>query len=91
MQVAGEADIEAAVSAAQAAFKSGPWSTYTGAQRAVHLLKFADLLEKNAKELAELDSLCMGGPVGPNAGFIIPGAAACFRCKWLIGILGLGY
>ncbi|RFU32937.1 hypothetical protein B7463_g3409, partial [Scytalidium lignicola] len=79
VQVAVEADIDAAVAAAQAAFKTGPWSTYTGAQRAAHLFKFADLLEKNAKEIAELDSLCMGAPVAPNAGFIIPQAAACFR------------
>lgn len=80
MQVAGPADIDAAVSAAQKAFKSGPWSKYTGAQRAMHLLKFADLIQRNAKELAELDSLCMGSPVGAIAGFIVPEVAACFRC-----------
>ena len=81
VQVAGEAEVAAAVSAAKAAFKTGPWASYTGAQRAVPMLKFADLLQKNAAKLAELDSICMGGPVGPNAGAIIPAAAAVFRCK----------
>lgn len=81
VQVAGEADIAEAVSAAQTAFKSGPWSTYTGAQRAVPMLKFADLLDKHAKELAELDTICMGGPIALNAMFLIPQAAAVFRCE----------
>lgn len=81
VQVAGEADIDAAVSAAKAAFKTGPWSTYTGAQRAAPMLKFADLLEKNAAKLAELDTICMGVPLGMNLGLVIPETAAVFRCK----------
>ena len=83
MQVAGEADIEAAVSAAKAAFKTGPWATYTGAQRAVLMLKFADLMEKNAAKLAELDSICMGGPARMHFGAVVPAAVATFRCKRL--------
>lgn len=43
--------------------------------------KFADLIDKNAKELAELDALSMGMPSGANAGFLIPEAAAVFRCR----------
>jgi acyl-CoA reductase-like NAD-dependent aldehyde dehydrogenase len=46
------------------------------------MLKFADLLEKNAKELAQLDTICMGAPIAPNAMFLIPEAAAVFRCKF---------
>lgn len=46
------------------------------------MLKFADLLEKNAAKLAELDTICMGAPIAPNAGFLIPTAAAVFRCKF---------
>jgi hypothetical protein len=48
------------------------------------MLKFADLLEKNAKELAALDTICMGGPIAPNSMFIIPEAAAVFRCEFEI-------
>jgi aldehyde dehydrogenase (NAD+) len=79
IHVAGEEDIADVVAAARAAFKSGPWSTYTGAQRAICLNKFADLLEKHAMELADLDSLAMGAPVGTNGGFLVPQAAAVFR------------
>ncbi|KAH8805137.1 putative aldehyde dehydrogenase [Xylogone sp. PMI_703] len=79
VQVAGEAEIKAAVAGAHAAFKTGPWSTYTGAQRGALLLKFADLIEKHAQEIAELDCLCMGAPVAPNMGFFIPEAVACIR------------
>ncbi|KAL2062135.1 hypothetical protein VTL71DRAFT_6401 [Oculimacula yallundae] len=79
VQVAGEEDIELAVSAAQAAFKTGPWSTYTGSQRAKCLLKFADLMDENAGKLAELDSVSMGQPTAVGAGALIPAAAATFR------------
>lgn len=68
------------MSAAQAAFKSGPWSTYTGSQRAKCMLKFADLIDANAAKLAELDSITMGAPTAIGAGFLIPAAAAAFRC-----------
>ena len=79
VHVAGEQDIADAVVAAQTAFKSGPWSTYTGAQRASCLNKFADLIEKHAMEIADLDALTMGAPVAINGGFMIPQAAAVFR------------
>ncbi|KAG4431548.1 hypothetical protein IFR05_012961 [Cadophora sp. M221] len=79
VQVAGEEDVELAVSAAQAAFKSGPWSTYTGSQRAKCMLKFADLIDAKAAKLAELDSITMGAPTAIGAGFLIPAAAAAFR------------
>jgi aldehyde dehydrogenase (NAD+) len=81
VDVAGPSDIEDAVAAAKAAFTTGPWSTFSGAQRAACLNKFADLLEENAEELAYLDALCMGMPSGINAAFIIPQAAAIFRCE----------
>ena len=83
VHVAGEAEIASAVLAAKAAFKTGPWSTYTGAQRAVPMLKFADLLEKNAAKLAELDTICMGAPLSTGAGLMVPQAATVFRCKLL--------
>ncbi|KAH7390095.1 putative aldehyde dehydrogenase [Cadophora sp. MPI-SDFR-AT-0126] len=78
VQVAGEQDIDIAVAAAEAAFRSGPWSTFTGQQRAKCMLKFADLMEEKVQELAELDSITMGAPVGVGH-FLIPAAAATFR------------
>jgi gamma-glutamyl-gamma-aminobutyraldehyde dehydrogenase len=53
-------DVDAAVRAARAAFESGVWSRAGVAYRRQALLRFADLLEDHAAELAVLDSLDMG-------------------------------
>ncbi|KAI9695144.1 MAG: hypothetical protein M1820_008850 [Bogoriella megaspora] len=60
VQVAGEADIDAAVDAATKAFKEGPWKTFTGVQRADCMNKFAELVKANASELARLETQAMG-------------------------------
>ncbi|MBN3454781.1 aldehyde dehydrogenase [Mycobacterium sp. DSM 3803] len=52
---AGAADVDAAVRAARSAF-DGPWGSMTGADRAKMLLRFADLLERRAEELAVIES-----------------------------------
>ncbi|KAL3474477.1 Aldehyde/histidinol dehydrogenase [Aspergillus californicus] len=52
-------DVDNAVAAARAAL-NGPWSKFTGLQRAKCLYKLADLLEKNAKEAAYYESICSG-------------------------------
>lgn len=56
------ADIDAAVRAARAAFESGPWRKMTPSERSRLIWKLADLLEKNADEFAELESLDNGKP-----------------------------
>src|ERR1700761_3987166 len=63
IHVASGADVDAAVAASLAAVKKGPWKKFTGAQRAAAMLKFADLVEKNADRLARLESLPTGRPV----------------------------
>lgn len=55
-------DIDRAVQAAERAFK-GPWSTMSGAARTRVLLKLADLIEKNADELAALETTDDGNPI----------------------------
>lgn len=60
--IAGPEDIEAAVVAAEAAFR-GPWASFTGAERAACLNKLADLLEDRMLDILTLDSLTMGNPV----------------------------
>jgi hypothetical protein len=52
------------------------------------MLKLADLVDQNVKELAELDTICMGGTLGINSGFFTPEAAAVFRCEFLLGAIG---
>jgi aldehyde dehydrogenase (NAD+)/phenylacetaldehyde dehydrogenase len=59
---ASELDIDAAVAAARAAL-SGEWSKLTGIQRGALINRLADLLEENAEELAQLESIDNGKPV----------------------------
>jgi phenylacetaldehyde dehydrogenase len=54
------ADVDAAVSAARRAFESGPWSRMVPAERARLMWRLANLIEENAAELAELESLNNG-------------------------------
>ncbi|KAL5572681.1 hypothetical protein UlMin_022278 [Ulmus minor] len=53
-------DIDLAVKAARAAFDHGPWPRFPGSERARIMLKFADLINENAGELAALDTLDAG-------------------------------
>jgi acyl-CoA reductase-like NAD-dependent aldehyde dehydrogenase len=53
-------DVDAAVRAARRAFEEGPWSRLGPAERAKLLRTYAGLLEDNAAELAELESLDSG-------------------------------
>ncbi|KAF2488571.1 putative aldehyde dehydrogenase [Lophium mytilinum] len=78
IQVAGEADIDAAVEAAEAAYYSGPWSTWTAKERSKVMLKMADLIEANAKDLAPLETLAMGQPAWV-AGFMTSVSADAWR------------
>lgn len=59
----GAEDVDAAVAAAKAAFEDGRWSRLAPAERKHILLRFADLLEKNAHELAVMESLDSGKPI----------------------------
>lgn len=79
VNLAGENEVDAAVAAAREAFETGPWSTYTGAQRAVPMLKFADLMQANAEEIAKAEGQAMGQPIAVAGGFIVPAAAATWR------------
>jgi hypothetical protein len=45
------------------------------------MLKFADLIEKHLQEIVVLDSITMGGPVGPQS-VLVGAAAATFRCEF---------
>lgn len=69
VQVAGPDDVDAAVAAARAAFE-GPWKSFSGAQRANCMLKFADLIEANVEKLAMLETVAMGQPKIVGKGFI---------------------
>lgn len=53
-------DIDRAVLAARAAFDHGPWPRLKPADRERRILKLADLLERNAQEFAEIESVNSG-------------------------------
>ncbi|QDF97622.1 aldehyde dehydrogenase [Azoarcus sp. DD4] len=57
------ADVDRAVAAARRAFESGEWPKMRPVDRERLLLKFADLIEANAQELAEIEALDNGKPV----------------------------
>jgi acyl-CoA reductase-like NAD-dependent aldehyde dehydrogenase len=61
---AGAQDVERAVAAAREAFERGPWASMpaTGREQLLHAL--AQAIEDNDQELAELESLDNGKPVG---------------------------
>jgi acyl-CoA reductase-like NAD-dependent aldehyde dehydrogenase len=60
---AGAADVDRAVRAARRAFDEGPWPGTAAAERARLIAKLAELVEANAQELAELESLDNGKPM----------------------------
>ena len=62
------ADIDRAVKAARKALESGPWSRMDAADRGRLMFKLADLIEKNAEELAALESLNAGKTINDSRG-----------------------
>lgn len=59
-----KADIDLAVAAARKAFhRYSPWRTMDASQRGLLMLKLADLMESQARYLAELETLDCGKPV----------------------------
>jgi aldehyde dehydrogenase (NAD+) len=62
------ADVDKAVKAARQALDSGPWHTMDASDRGIILLKLADLVEKNAAELAALESLNSGKTITDSLG-----------------------
>lgn len=69
--------IDRAVAAAQAAFPA--WSRTTPAERSALLLRIADAIEADGEELARLEALNCGKPLGLVAGDEVPATADCFR------------
>jgi aldehyde dehydrogenase (NAD+) len=59
---ATEADIDAAIDAADDAFKNPEWAEMSPLDRSRLLIKVAQLVERDAEELATLESIDMGKP-----------------------------
>ncbi|MBK0059791.1 aldehyde dehydrogenase [Pseudomonas sp. S44] len=65
-------DVDLAVAAAKRVFEAGSWSRLQPGERKHVLLKFAQLLEDNAHELAVLESLDSGKPVSECQNVDVP-------------------
>ncbi|OYD73991.1 UNVERIFIED_ORG: gamma-glutamyl-gamma-aminobutyraldehyde dehydrogenase [Burkholderia sp. CF145] len=73
----GEADVNAAVRAARHAFHKGVWSGLNPRQRKAKLLKWAALMREHLDELALLETLDAGKPIGDTTSVDVPGAVYC--------------
>lgn len=79
VSAAGEADVDDAVRAAAHAFDSGVWSRIDRQERARVLLRLSDLMLANLDELALLESIDSGHPIGDARRVDVPQAARTVR------------
>lgn len=75
----GKEDVDRAVKAARAAFDDGRWSGLAPARRKRTMLRFAELIEKNGTELALLETLDMGKPIGDSTRIDVPATVNVIR------------
>jgi phenylacetaldehyde dehydrogenase len=72
-------DVDRAVRAARAAFEGGPWAQMLPDEREQLMWRLADLMERHAAELAELESLDNGKPIAMARMIDVPGAISHLR------------
>jgi len=72
-------DVERAVRSARAAFESGVWSRMAPSERKKRLIRFADLIDAHREELALLETLDVGKPIGDSLAVDLPLTANCIR------------
>lgn len=72
-------DINRAVSAARAAFDSGPWRKMTASERGRAIWKLGDLIEQHTEEFALLETLDNGKPLTVARAADVPLAVDLFR------------
>ncbi|EEA04655.1 Aldehyde Dehydrogenase [Burkholderia sp. H160] len=73
----GAADVDAAVAAARRTFDSGVWSGLNPRRRKAVLLRWAASIREHLDELALLETLDAGKPIGDTTTVDVPGAAYC--------------
>ena len=73
------ADVDHAVRAARKAFDKGGWRKLPARERGRLLYKLADLIDKNVKELASLESLDNGKPLHDALAADLPLTIDCYR------------
>lgn len=81
--------IAAAVAEARRAFDTGPWSRTSGSERGALVLRLADLVERDAEILAELETVDVGMPLGLARHLNIAGAIDAMR--FMANLAGRAY
>ncbi len=75
----GPEDADKAVSIARQAFESGVWSDMAPADRKMVLVRWAELIEQHAEEIALLETLDVGKPIADTTDVDVPSAARTIR------------
>ncbi|MEJ2534187.1 MAG: aldehyde dehydrogenase [Gammaproteobacteria bacterium] len=75
----GPEDADRAVAGARAAFEDGRWSRMAPADRKMVLVRWAELIERHADELALLECLDVGKPISDTTGVDVPSAVRTIR------------
>jgi 4-(gamma-glutamylamino)butanal dehydrogenase len=75
----GPADVDAAVMAARTAADSGAWSRMSPGDRKRILVRWADLIDANARELGLIETIDAGKPILDTVGLDMPETAGCIR------------
>lgn len=76
---ATEEDVDRAVYAARSAFEHGEWAQMDGSIRGQYLYQLANLMERDIRILAEIDTLDNGKPIAEMLGNDLPNAIEQLR------------
>ncbi len=79
VSVCDQDDADQAIVSARRAFANGSWSAMAPADRKMVLVRWAELIEKHAEELALLECLDVGKPIADTAGVDVPSAVRTIR------------
>ncbi len=72
-------DVDAAVAVARRAADDGRWSRMSPGDRKRILVRWADLIESNGRELGLIETIDAGKPIADTVGLDMPETAACIR------------
>ncbi len=75
----GTEDADLAVGHARAVFERGDWANMAPMDRKMVLVRWAELIEQNADELALLESLDVGKPISDTTAVDVPAAVRTIR------------
>ncbi|GAA2084699.1 aldehyde dehydrogenase [Actinomadura alba] len=79
ISAAGDTDVDRAVRAARTAFEDRRWADASPRHRKKVLLRFSALIREHLEELALLETLDVGKPIGESLRVDVPGAANCVQ------------